>query len=87
MNRGEQRRPNATACHDEVVFIAHASDSLHNLAFVVGDDLDAFELDAEREAEAREEVRVCVFGLESVSLILAFDQVWYIPFHLAPHRQ
>ena len=40
-------RANASAGYDEVVFGAHAPDTLDYLVFVVGDYFDAFEGDAE----------------------------------------
>ncbi|KAI7080725.1 Molybdopterin binding protein [Hortaea werneckii] len=36
--------------HDHVVVVAHAARGLDNLGFIVGDDLDTLQVDAEREA-------------------------------------
>lgn len=42
--------PDATGCDDEVVVGGHAAGGFDDFGFIVGDDFDAFEGDAEREA-------------------------------------
>lgn len=44
------RRPNASRGDDEVVVVTHALDGFDDLGFVVGDDFDASQADAEGEA-------------------------------------
>jgi hypothetical protein len=45
------RGPNAAAGDDEVVAGAHASYGFDYIVLIVGDDLDALQFNAEREAE------------------------------------
>lgn len=45
------RGPNAAAGDDEVIAGAHASYGFYYILFIVGDDLDSLQFDAEREAE------------------------------------
>lgn len=45
------RGPNAAAGDDEVIAGAHASYGFDYILFVIGDDLDSLQFDAEREAE------------------------------------
>jgi hypothetical protein len=44
------RRTNSTACHHKVVSVAHAPNGFDDVALLIGNDLDAFKLDAQREA-------------------------------------
>lgn len=45
------RGSNAAAGDDEVIAGAHTSHCFDDIFFVIGDDLDSLQLDAEREAE------------------------------------
>lgn len=45
------RGTNASAGDDEVVAGAHAAHGFHDIFFIVGDDFNALQLDAEAEAE------------------------------------
>lgn len=60
---GGIRRPNPPAGHDKVIAIAHPAHGLDNVSFIVGNHLDALELDAQREAVLGEVRRVGVDGL------------------------
>jgi hypothetical protein len=60
--------PNAARCHNKVVVLRHALSGLDNLRFIIGDDLDALEVDAEREAEFGEPGRVGIDGLSLMSV-------------------
>lgn len=52
-------RSDTSRCDDKVVLVRHPSGGFDDLVFIIGDDLDPFELDAEIEAMLGEEVGVC----------------------------
>lgn len=47
----DARGPDTAAGDDEVVAGTHASYGFYDILFVIGDDLDSPQFDAEREAE------------------------------------
>lgn len=53
------RRTNAPRRDDKIVVGRHAAHGFGNLTLIVGDYLDAFQVDAEREAEFS---KVCLHG-------------------------
>lgn len=57
------RRSNSSACYYEVVVITHPPYGFHYFGFIVGYDLDSFQLDSDGEAESREEGGISVDGL------------------------
>lgn len=58
-----KRRSDATRCYDKVIVLGHALCSFSNLVWIIGNDFDAFKLEAEVEAEASKVVAVGVFCL------------------------
>lgn len=85
----------SAGCDDEVVFGGHAAGGFDDFGFVVGDDFDAGEGDAEGEAVFGEVGGVCVDGLDftirlfSTSASKPWMMGWmYVdaPFHLGLHR-
>lgn len=58
------RGPNTARGDDEIIVARHAPAGLYNLPLVIGNDLDALEGDAEREAELCKVGRVCVDRLQ-----------------------
>lgn len=53
--KGGVRWPDAAGCDDKVVGGAHAAGCFDDLGFVIGDNLDALQLDSEVKAVACEE--------------------------------
>ena len=60
---------NPSCCDDPVVLFRHPPGCLDDLIFVVWDDLDSLEVDAEIEAVLGEEVGVGVPGLTVQHLV------------------
>ena len=69
--RRHARWADAAGRHDKVVVFRHAPRRLDNLALVIGNDLDALERNAEREAELGKVRRVCVDRLENSNVVSA----------------
>ena len=67
------RGADAAGGDDEVVGGGHAAGGFDDLGLVVGDDLDAFEGDAEREAEAGEVRGVGVDGLAAEDFVADYE--------------
>jgi hypothetical protein len=59
---------NAARCHYKVVVLRHALGGLDDFRFIVGDDFDALEVDAEGEAEFGEPGGVGIDGLSFMSV-------------------